>query len=183
MNIQLGDGKEYHVEDEVVDYLVLKYGSRLLEQYEKLDSTIQFGMKIVTKQVVKEFLKAFGVDAKLPRGTDPSVYLIRAYIILMNESMKRANLKLVADESNNTIYEQQLTFSDIDAFPTKMAGYLENLKHYASASETVAAAGSTELPAPNLHRTGAELAAGGQETFRQDDGGEEYPGQLVPAIS
>lgn len=183
MKIQIGDGREYEVEAEVVDYLVLKYGLNLLTQYEKLDSTIQFALKVVSKQIVKEFLKAFGVNTKLPRGTDPSVFLIRAYIILANESMKRANLRLVADESSAQIYDQDLTFDDMETFPKLMAGYLENLKNYASSTKAVADSGRDKLPAPDLHRTGTELAAGGQEAERQDDGGQAPGSVFVPAIS
>lgn len=181
MKIRIGDGKEYTVDPIVLDFLTLKYGQRLLEQYRKMDNTLQFGMKIVTKQVTKELLKAFDVTSKLPRGTDPTEFLIRAYILLMRESLDMANLTLLADERADLIYDSEMDYEGLEEFPGRMHTLLEGLKAYAP---TVPPA----LPEPgtaetNPDRTRPELAAGGQEEVGQDDGWEDADSEFPLALS
>lgn len=184
MKIQIGDGRVYEVAPEVLDYLTLQYGVQLLKKYEALDGTLQFGMKLVSKKMVTELLKTFGVSGKLPRGTDPSEYLIRAYIILMRESLAMANLRLVTDEALGTIEDQRMNYDDLEAFTPKMAGYLEELKHVVPHAGLEAPAdSSTGIPAASDQRgAGAELAAGGEASEWEDDGGETPGRQLVPAF-
>lgn len=178
MKIQIGEGKLYEVEPEVLDLLALQYGTKLLEQYSKMDATISFAMKVVTKQVVKELLKAFGVTPKLPRGADPSIFLLRAYIVLMRESLNMITLSLVSDEEINTIEAGHVTYSDLDAFTGKMAGYLEGLKEYGPGGGNVLV-----LPGTDQGGTRPELAPGGEEAVGEDDGGEDNFADLVPAFS
>jgi hypothetical protein len=181
VKIQLGEGKEYTVDPIVLDYLTLKYGQRMLEQYRKMDSTLQFGMKIVTKQVTKELLKAFGVSSKLPRGTDPSEFLIRAYIILMRESLDMANVRLLTDERANLVYDSEMDYEGLDEFPGRMNQLLEGLKAYAPTALSA-------LPEPGTaeghsDRARPELALGGEEEEREDDGWEDADSELPLSVS
>lgn len=189
MKVRLGEGKEYIVEPEILDLLALQYGNLLLEKYEKLDTTIQFGGKLLGKRMVGELAKTFNISPKLPRGSDPIVYLIRAWTVLMRQSLEMAVVQLVTDEAAGTIVDNHLTYEGMEHFQQEMAGYLERLKTYASAANIPRLAeGSGEMArdggdTSDTGRGRPELATGGDEAQREDDGGKNHRLDALPAFS
>lgn len=179
MKITIGNGEEHEVDPEVLDYLTLHYGNLLIEKYNTMDMAAQTGIKFLVKTwILKPFLKTFGLDAKLPRGTDPNLYMIRAYIVLMRESLNRGNLKLITDGAG-VIVDSTMTYSGMeDDFSPLMAGYLEELKHAGRGNEERLLAAK-----PDQGRTGPELAISGQEAQWEDNGGETYRLQSLSPIS
>lgn len=184
MKISFGDSKEYEVEGEILDLLSLSYGNKLLEQIDNLDSTLQFGMKLVTKAVSKKLLESFGVNSKLPRGSDPTVFLVKAYIVLMRESLQKTHLKLTLDEQAQTVVDGKLTYDDMADFVAKMGVYLERLKGYGA--DSLAALGESDdsgSAALSSGSAGTELAADGDAAVGQDDGWQNHRTEALRALS
>lgn len=178
MKITIGSGETYEVDPEVLDYMALQYGNKVLEKYDALDITAQTGIKMLAKQfVLKPFLKAFGLSSKLPRGTDPNRYLIRAYVVMLRESLNMGHLRLAVDNAG-LIVNADLTYDHLEEFAPKMSVYLEELKGYAGND----GAGIRQLES-DQNRARPELAVGGQEAQWQDDGRETDSGQFIPAVS
>ena len=176
MKVRL-DQQEYVVEDDILDYVALKYGQQLLDMDDKLDSTVAFAAKIITKQVVSQLLETFGVDKKLPRGTDPTEFLIRAYTLLMRESLKLMLLDFVVDEETLTIVDMRAHHEDTDALVTEMKPILEKLKEHAGGSNE---SGKLES---DQDRTRPKLVAGREEAQWQDNGREAPGTATLPVVS
>jgi len=186
VKIQINDGQLYEIEPELLDYLALTYGNRMLEFVDGLDNTLQLGMKLLTKAVTKKMLESFHVPSKLPRGSDPTVYMIRAYVLLMRESLDMAVLHCLADETGS-IGAATVSYEGMDQFEERMAMMLERLKTYAGAGipetagsepQLVSAAGETDSSG-----TGPVLVARREETQWQDDGGENAYLVALPTVS
>lgn len=179
MKIHLSEnGPVLDVEPDVLDYLTLHYGNQLLKTTDELDSTLQFGLKLVTKAVSKKLLESFGKKTKLPRGTDPTVYLVKAYIVLMRESLAHMHIHLEMD--GLTVVEGRVTYEGMDGFVERMGEYLEGLKSYVG-SDSAGEPG--EIEPPDTGSAGPELAASGPETFGQDDRRENHRSLALPNIS
>lgn len=176
MKVRFG-GEEWEVESDVLDYAALKYGKQLLEMYDKLDSTVAFAGKIITKQVVNQLLDTFGVEKKLPRGTDPTEFLIRAYTLLMRESLKLMVLDFLVDEEAGSIVDMRVAHENPEQLVVEMKPILEALKAHVGRSDETGKLESDQ------DRTRPKLVAGGQEAVRQDDGGESTGTQLLPVVS
>lgn len=177
MKVQLGDGPAYEVEPEILDLLALQYGNLMLEKYNKLDTTVQFAGKLLGKKVVGEIAKVFGISPKLPRGSDPIIYLIRAYTVILRQSLDMATLTILTDETTRTVVDQRLEYDQarLPIFAETMAVYLERLKAYARTDIPRLADAASET---DQGGTGPELVAGGDEEVGEDDGGENH--YLVP---
>lgn len=179
MKVTIGNGRTHEVDPEVLDYVTLHYGNMALEKYDKLDMAAQTGLKFLVKQfILKNFLKAFGLDAKLPRGTDPNVYLLRAYIILMRESLKHGNLHLVTD-GEGVIIDANMAYDGMEDLTPTMAGYLEDLKGYAGRGNE----GRELAASADQDRTRPKLVASREEAEWEDDGGEADRFTTLPVLS
>lgn len=181
MKVQLGEGPAYEVESEILDLLALQYGNLMLEKYNQLDTTVQFAGKILGKRIVSELAKVFGISSKLPRGSDPIIYLIRAYTVILRQSLDMATLTIQTDETTHTIVDQRLEYDPerLTLFSQTMSVYLERLKAYARTDIPRLA----EATAADQGGTGPELVVGGDEEVGEDDGGENHYLVPVPVVS